>query len=45
MKITKRQLRRVISEAISDGPETSDVLGAMGADKLQPRKYKDRMKY
>ena len=42
MKITKRQLRRIISEAISDGPEIPDVLGTMGAGKFQPREEPDK---
>jgi len=41
MKITKRQLRRIIKEAISDGPEIPDVLGAMGDGKFQPREESD----
>jgi len=35
MKITKRQLQRIIREAI--GPDIPDVMGAMGGGKFQPR--------
>jgi len=42
MKITKRQLRRIISEVMSDGPEVPDILGAMGGGKFQPREEPDK---
>ena len=40
MKITKRQLRRIIAEEkerLSEGPDIPDVMGAMGGGKFQPR--------
>ena len=39
MKITKRQLRRVIREVV--GPDIPDVMGAMGGGKFQPREQTD----
>ena len=35
MKITKRQLKKIVQEAI--GPDIPDVIGAMGGGKFQPR--------
>ena len=35
MKITKRQLRRIIKEAMA--PDIPDIMGAMGDGKFQPR--------
>ena len=35
MKITRRQLRRIIVEA--NAPDIPDVMGAMGGGKFQPR--------
>ena len=35
MKITKRQLRRIIREVMD--PDIPDVMGAMGGGKFQPR--------
>ena len=44
MKITKRQLRRIIKEErakiLTENPDIPDVMGAMGAGKFQPRKEK-----
>ena len=41
MKITKRQLRRIIKEEkarlMSEGPDIPDVMAAMGGGKFQPR--------
>ena len=41
MKITKRQLRKIIREEkarlMSEGPDIPDVMGAMGGGKFQPR--------
>ena len=41
MKITKKQLRRIIKEEkarlMSEGPDIPDVMGAMGGGKFQPR--------
>ena len=41
MKITKRQLRRIIREEkarlMSEGPDIPDGMGAMGGGKFQPR--------
>jgi len=42
MKITKSQLRRIISEVMSDDPEIPDVLGIMGSGKFQPREESDK---
>ena len=39
MKITKRQLRRVVREVV--GPDIPDVMGAMGGGKFQPREETD----
>ena len=39
MKITKRQLRQIIKEAM--GPDIPDVMGAMGGGKFQPREDQD----
>lgn len=43
MKITKRQLRRIIKEAM--GPDIPDVMGVMGGGKFQPRHVYDQMSY
>ena len=39
VKITRRQLRRIIREAMA--PNTPDVMGAIGGGKFQPRKQTD----
>ncbi len=41
MKITKRQLRRIIREAA--GPDIPDVMGAMGGGKFHPRGSSDTL--
>jgi len=42
VKITKRQLRRIIKEEkarlLNEQPDIPDVMGAMGGGKFQPRK-------
>jgi len=38
MKITRKQLRRIIKEAMA--PDVPDVMGAMGGGKFQPREEK-----
>ena len=44
MKITKRQLRRIIKEErdklLKENPDIPDIMGAMGGGKFQPRKEK-----
>jgi hypothetical protein len=44
MKITKKQLRRIIKEEkaklMAENPDIPDVMGAMGGGKFQPRKEK-----
>ena len=44
MKITKRQLRKIIKEEkarlLNEQPDIPDVMGAMGDGKFQPRKEK-----
>ena len=40
MKVTKRQLRRIIREErsrLTENPEVPDVMGAIGGGKFQPR--------
>jgi len=40
MKITKRQLRRIIKEErarLMEQPDAPDIMGAMGGGKFQPR--------
>ena len=40
MKITKRQLRKIIAEEkerLSEGPDIPDVMGAIGGGKFSPR--------
>jgi len=45
MKITKRQLRRIIKEEkarLTEQPDIPDVMGAMGGGKFQPRQNDPR---
>ena len=39
MKITHRQLRKIIREAA--GPDIPDIMGAIGGGKFQPREQTD----